>query len=261
MEKIAFLSALKEFDRRRQRSGWLQFALFSVLLSLVFVLVPAGLRHVPRAVIGSIAARQLILILSLTTVFVGYTAYAALSKRRLLEKLSLRCPHCAKVFCDQDLGRMGYTDTCSACGSAVFNGNGATQSSCSTTLESAPSGTSLRLRTRGEMFGLAQDFRKRDGYKIDKITIILGAGILMPLSFVLLIPVGTSGDIIGITLRSLAILVSLTGVFVLAHFARKRAARRFGLACPSCQHIFKPREFKYLGYSGQCEQCKAQLVR
>jgi hypothetical protein len=115
-------------------------------------------------------------------------------------------------------------------------------------------------RTRTEFLNLMRNFRKQGDGGVTKVTIVLGAVILLPLTLLLLVPVANSSDSAPIIWRSALVLCCLSGVLTYSHIARKRAARRCGLACPSCRHAFDYQELKYLGYSGQCEHCNTQVL-
>jgi hypothetical protein len=283
MQKQQFLRSLKEFDRRWQSNSWWHLASVLALIALMYVLVPFGLRHVPSTVIESVTTRRAIFALSLCTVVFWYVPLVESARRRLARKYPFTCAHCTKSFRQADLAEMGYTEKCRACGRRVFDAASAASLDAATPASSdaaIPSSSNAATpaslapenhgssaprndsapRTRTEFLNLMRNFRKQGDGGVTKVTIVLGAVILLPLTLLLLVPVANSSDSAPIIWRSALVLCCLSGVLTYSHIARKRAARRCGLACPSCRHAFDYQELKYLGYSGQCEHCNTQVL-
>jgi hypothetical protein len=252
MQKRQFLRSLKDFDRQWQ---W-NFLWLEGLLLLMFVVVPFGLRHVPSTVIGSLTARRLLFQLTSLALLVCFALVVDRARRRLALKFPFACGHCAEAFSQADLAELGYTDTCRACGERVFDETTAASLNPSGNAGGTAQRSVRGLPTRAGLLTSIRDFRKGGG---QMVTIVLGAVILLPLTLLLLVPVANGGDLATIIWRSALVLCCLIGVLVYSHFARKRAARRYGLACPCCRHVFNPQELKYLGYSGQCEHCKTKV--
>lgn len=231
MQKRPFLAAIRSYERQ-----WLLFAfgLVACFWALIVLVVPAMVRHFPDTT--SRSARLAIFYTASALLLVGFALLRTRLLPRLPRKFSLVCPSCTKPFSAGALAELGYTETCSARGSRVFD-------------PEAP----YRRIDKSQFLTPIHDYRHDIGQLGKKVAVIAIAPSVIGLGIMFLRPAELR-DFGRIFLGVIAV-GGLFAALAYSISAKRRVGLRFGLVCPSCRKPFSSQELRDLGYSETCAKC------
>jgi predicted RNA-binding Zn-ribbon protein involved in translation (DUF1610 family) len=114
-KKLKFLASIQRFRRTSKTRVLRSFLIF---LAAIGVTVVVGVLRL-RDQIGERSA-CVITAAVLISGLIGVISYAVVATRRARRRMSLYCPSCDRVFWLLELRDLGYTETCPACDTSVF---------------------------------------------------------------------------------------------------------------------------------------------
>ena len=240
MQKPQFLAAIRSYQRWALLSV---YGLFACFWLVTFVVVPAGLRHVPETILKSQSARLVLFYAGCVALLAGLFLVQSKLLPRLARKCSLVCPSCHRPFSPRAFAELGYSGKCDKCGGQVFDREASAMPG------SAPLSRIAKAQFLTAIHGYRRDIEQKSKQvaAIASIPSAVGLGIMFALP----------REQTGLRRMLLGVLVigGLLAGLAYSLFAKRRAALHFGLACPSCRKPFNGQELRDLGYTDTCAKC------
>ena|ERR1035441_7723037 len=250
MQKSLFLVSVRSADQASRRLLFWPLMTFAIasLAIVAFALRSLGSGGQPGNYRSGVLPSAVLFGLSL-----AFFAMVVRARQRISKSHQLGCPVCHHMFTEAELRVVGYKETCNACGARVFDEPPppSTAGFAATVDDDA-----IRGKTRSEFLDALLRLDRGEGQR----ALIASIPLILTLTMIfILLPRIAAGHAMTLIWWSAMVLVALVAFLVLMRILSRHAARRLGVACPSCRHLFDRRELKYLGYSERCTYCNARI--